>query len=435
MCRLHFKKFLFACLFISQFSYGQDTIYARRVIDLLSSASFNGRGYVNKGDSLAAAFISNEYKAMGLKSFSENYLQPFSFPINTFPGEISFKTDEKTLVAGKDYMVSASSNSIKGEFELVYLKKSNIKSASSIQKFISGQANNRFVVIDKRNFKKKEHLEYIDALKQSNLLKAKGYIQLQDGHLYWSVSNGRMPGDCPYINVSREKLPKKTKKVDVTIESRFYNKYPTQNVVAYIEGAVQPDTFLVFTAHYDHLGRMGKDVYFPGANDNASGTAMLLNLAKHFSNVTEKPYYSIAFMNFTGEEAGLLGSKYYTENPLFPLKSIKFLFNLDMVGTGKEGITVVNATAFENEFKRLTSLNDTLTMFPLIKKREEAANSDHYFFYKKGVPCFFIYSFGGSPAYHDVFDVAEAIQLRGFEKLTKLMIKYVRDVTPIKIKP
>ncbi|MEI8201586.1 MAG: M20/M25/M40 family metallo-hydrolase [Bacteroidota bacterium] len=435
MSRFHFEKILFVFLFISQFSYGQDTIYARKIIDLLSSASFSGRGYVNKGDSLAANYIANEYKTMGLKSFSKNYIQPFSFPINTFPGEISFKTDQKSLEAGKDFMVSASSNSIKGEFEVVYLKKGNIKSASSIEKFISRQANNRFVVIDKRNFKKKEHLEYIDALKQNNSLKAKGYIQINDGHLYWSVSNGRKTGDCPYIIVSREKFPKKTKKVEVEIESRFYNKYPTQNVVSWIEGAVQPDTFLVFTGHYDHLGRMGKDVYFPGANDNASGTAMLLNLAKHFSNATEKPYYSIAFMNFTGEEAGLLGSKYYTENPLFPLKSIKFLFNLDMVGTGKEGITVVNATAFENEFKRLTSLNDTLTMFPLIKKRAEAANSDHYFFYKKGVPCFFIYSFGGSPAYHDVYDVSEAIDLRGFEKLTKLMIKYVRDVSPLKPKP
>ena len=89
---------------------------------------------------------------------------------------------------------------------------------------------------------------------------------------------------------------------------------------------------------------MGKDVYFPGANDNASGVAMLLNLANYYSKKENQPKCSIAFIAFAGEEAGLLGSKYFSEHPLIPLNKMKFLVNLDLLGTGDEGMMVVNAT-------------------------------------------------------------------------------------------
>ena len=115
-----------------------------------------------------------------------------------------------------------------------------------------------------------------------------------------------------------------------------------------VKGTAQPDSFIFITAHYDHLGGMGKDTYFPGANDNASGDALLLSLAKYY--VAHPAKYSIGFILFAGEEAGLVGSKYYTENPIVPLKNIRFLINTDLAGTGDEGITVVNATEFPNEF-------------------------------------------------------------------------------------
>ncbi len=88
-------------------------------------------------------------------------------------------------------------------------------------------------------------------------------------------------------------------------------------MIATIKGTAIPDSFLVFSAHYDHLGQMGKDIYFPGANDNASGTSMLLNLAKYYSQ--NRPKYSVLFIAFGGEEAGLIGSEYYVKNPLVPL--------------------------------------------------------------------------------------------------------------------
>jgi aminopeptidase YwaD len=192
-----------------------------------------------------------------------------------------------------------------------------------------------------------------------------------------------------------------------------------------VQGSEQPDSFIVFTAHYDHLGQMGKDVYFPGANDNASGVAMLLNLAKYYSQPENKPKYSIAFIAFGAEEVGLIGSAYFTMHPLFPLARIHFLINMDILGTGDEGITVVNATLHNPEFVKLKQLNDTNQYLPLIKPRGKASISDHHFFTERGVPCFYIYTLGGIKAYHDTCDQAATLPLTEYDDLFRLL----RDFT------
>jgi Zn-dependent M28 family amino/carboxypeptidase len=182
----------------------------------------------------------------------------------------------------------------------------------------------------------------------------------------------------------------------------------------------------MFSAHYDHLGRMGKDTYFPGANDNASGCSMLLYLADYFKNHPSK--YNLVFIAFAGEEAGLIGSNYYVQNPLFPLKDIRFLVNLDIMGSGEEGITAVNATLFPKEFELLTRINKKKKYLKAIKSRGPAANSDHYFFTEAGVPAFFIYTMGSNKNYHDVFDKYENLTFSAFENIGNLIIDFVRKL-------
>ncbi|HAZ92865.1 MAG TPA: aminopeptidase, partial [Chitinophagaceae bacterium] len=134
--------------------------------------------------------------------------------------------------------------------------------------------------------------------------------------------------------------------------------------------------------------------------------------------------YSMAFIAFAGEEAGLIGSKYFTENPLVPLTSIRFLLNTDLAGTGTNGITVVNATEFPKEFAWMNQVNDENKLLVKINSRGKAANSDHYFFTEKGVPSFFFYTLGGVTAYHDIYDRAEALPLNEFEDLFKLIVLF-----------
>jgi Zn-dependent M28 family amino/carboxypeptidase len=169
---------------------------------------------------------------------------------------------------------------------------------------------------------------------------------------------------------------------------------------------------------------MGAETYFPGANDNASGTAMLLSMANYFK---ENPAdYNILFIAFAGEEAGLLGSKYFVEHPLIKLNSIAFLLNLDIMGSGEDGITVVNATLFDTEFKELQAINSEKNLLTQVKSRGPAANSDHYWFTQMGVPAFFIYTMGPNKNYHDVFDTQANLSFVEYEDITTLLVEFTK---------
>ena len=212
----------------------------------------------------------------------------------------------------------------------------------------------------------------------------------------------------------------------IDIDAELLRNYHTQNVMAYLPAKKKCAKTVVFTAHYDHLGRMGDDTYFPGANDNASGTAMLLTMAKYFK---ENPSdYNILFIAFAGEEAGLLGSKYFVENPVLKLKKIKFLVNLDIMGSGEDGVTVVNATLFEKEFALLQQINTEKSLLKVVKKRGPAANSDHYWFTLQGVPAFFVYTMGPNKNYHDVFDIYGNLSFKEYEDITTLLIEFVKEL-------
>jgi len=133
----------------------------------------------------------------------------------------------------------------------------------------------------------------------------------------------------------------------------------------------------------------------------------------------------MVFLALSAEEPGLLGSQYFTENPIFDLKTIKFLLNIDMAGNGDQGITVVNGTIYREKFDLLQHINNEFHYLKQVKIRGEACNSDHCPFYKKGVPCFFIYTMGGVSFYHDVFDRSETLPLSSFSNYFSLLSKFI----------
>lgn len=170
---------------------------------------------------------------------------------------------------------------------------------------------------------------------------------------------------------------------------------------------------------------MGNATVFPGASDNASGTAMMLYLASYFAAHPQK--YSIMFIAFSGEEAELIGSRYFTKHPVVPLKNIKFLTNIDIMGDATNGITVVNATEHPAEFAELQKINTRNKYLPVIKPRGKAANSDHYYFSEAGVPSFFLYSNGGRGFYHDVYDRPNELSLNQVDNVAKLLIDFLKE--------
>ncbi len=390
--------------------------FAKNIIADLSSEEFHGRGYVNVGDTRAADYIANLYEKLGAQKLGSSYFQDFTFGVNTFPDTVRITVDGKDLITGVDYIVDPATPSINKSYELVYCPPSGW---NTVPKLHVGR-NDVCFVFDAGKTKDKDSLKLMASyMRQANTIAP--VIRIQDTKLTWSVATELR--DRALIEVLRDRWDTTAKRIHLNIHASFKAKHTARNVVGLIPGK-NKKKFVVVTAHYDHLGRMGSSTYFPGANDNAAGTAQLLNLMKFYSQ--NQPKYSIVFIAFAAEEAGLIGSKYFVGNPLIDLKKIRFLINLDIMGTGEEGITVVNATKHKKEFGLLQKINDDKKYLVQVKARGEAANSDHYWFTQMGVPAFFMYTMGGSKAYHDVNDKIENLSFSEFEDIASLLRDFIQ---------
>lgn len=413
--------FLFASISV----YAQDKEYAKSVVSRLASPEMKGRGYVQNGDQLAAQFIYDEYEKIGLKNFKNNYFQKYTTSVNSFPGKMSVSIDGVEQVPGKDYLIYDGSASVKGTYKTMRLEIGDILNKDKLKNRMRG-AIGKFVVVDayKTEDYNQEELtlisDFIDYLKYYPDVNAAGSIVLTAGKLTWDASTAQYKRPGLTLKVDSGEIV--IKEISLDVEATFIEKHKTQNVVGYVDGE-RTDSMIVLIAHYDHLGMMGSETMFPGANDNASGIAMLLNLAKHYKTV--KPKFKTVFIAFSGEELGLLGAKYFVENPLIELNKIKFLLNFDISGTGDDGIQIVNGSIFKAQFDLISGINDRDKLLAEVKIRGEACNSDHCVFYRKNVPCFFIYTLGGIKAYHDIYDKAETLPLTEFDDYFKLVVRFI----------
>lgn len=393
-------------------------------IRMLTGASMSGRGYVDKGAEKAARFLARRLREAGVAPVTEDssYLQEYSFGVNAFPMPFLLSVNGKELRPGIDYLIDSRSNPFETEaVKVAHLDAGHVfmRNAPGVRE--KGFSANGSVVFwqNADTLIKGSFLRNMDP----DQLSAGLYLVPVKGKMTWTARTTRMAGGATVVYVQDSILPRKVRKVEARLPSKFLTSNRQYNVGGMVRGTEVPDSFIVFTAHFDHLGEMGKGTIFPGANDNASGTATVLELARYF--VQKPPRYSVLFLFFSGEEAGLLGSKHYTENPLKPLANIRFLINLDMVGECGDGATVVNATLHPEEFTRLEHLNNEARFLPKLNSRGEAANSDHYHFSEAGVPAFFIYGNGGKGHYHDVFDTAEELSLTNNQDLQILLTRFV----------
>jgi aminopeptidase YwaD len=397
--------------------------YGRELVDKLASDEFLGRGYVNNGDKIAANFIAEEFKKHGALPVGDSYFQKYNFDVNTFPGSVAVNIGDKSLKTGEDFIVNPSSGSAQGIYKLVQINEENFAEIINKREFgIKAEQSSAYVIqFDKPKDREQRKKQFL--IKQTIASLAPLFV-VNDEKFTWSV--GREALKFPIIEIKSEFLQGDSTAM-LNIENTFIKDYETQNVIGYIPAKKKckskRDKFIVFSAHYDHLGIMGETAIMNGANDNASGTAMMLTLMEYYSK--NKPEYSLLFIAFGGEEAGLIGSKFYVENPTVPLKKIKFVFNVDLMGTGSEGITVVNATEHPKEFGWLQEINEEQDLLKQVKKRGKAANSDHYWFEEAGVPSFFVYTMGGVTHYHDIKDRPETLPLTEFNDLHRLIVCFI----------
>ncbi|MCC3159942.1 M20/M25/M40 family metallo-hydrolase [Hymenobacter sp. 15J16-1T3B] len=397
----------------------QDMARARKTVTFLASPRLHGRGYVQQGERRAADYLRQRFAALGLQPLALGYFQPFTLDVNTFPGRLRLRVGRQQLRPGADFIAAPGSGPGQLRGQPIQLDTLIFTDEAAGQRFLSAPLEGRIVVLRQRDA---ERLRTLPDVFAQRVAEAAARIELVPAKLTASLAPEQ--AEQVQVQVLAARWPATPAPVELAVEARLQPAYPTQNVVGVVRGAVQPDSFVVVTAHYDHLGRMGRRAYFPGANDNASGTALLLELAAHYAQPANRPRYSVAFLAFGAEEAGLVGSRYFVAHPLLPLDRIRFLINLDLEGTGQAGATVVNGKVHEREYQLLERLNAAGGHLPALAPRGRAANSDHYPFSEAGVPAFFLYLRGTPTYYHDVFDRAETLPLSGFAGLFKLVVAY-----------
>jgi hypothetical protein len=211
----------------------------------------------------------------------------------------------------------------------------------------------------------------------------------------------------------------------------------TQNVVAILPGndPAFRGRYIVIGAHFDHLGRSAqyamdpeaKDAIRNGADDNASGTAAVLQLARMLS--INRPRHSVIFVNFSGEEEGLLGSQYFVENPPVPLDSIVTMLNFDMVGRLKNDKLFVYGTATATEFPLLVD-SANLTILPALSIQgggDGFGSSDHASFYAKNIPVLHFFT-DSHEDYHRATDDVEKINAAGEARVVDLALRAVESI-------
>lgn len=200
----------------------------------------------------------------------------------------------------------------------------------------------------------------------------------------------------------------------------------SENIWAYIEGTEKPDEVLVISAHYDHVGMKNGEVY-NGADDDGSGTVALLEIAQAFMQAKKDGYgpkRSILFLHVTGEEHGLHGSRYYSENPLYPIANTIADLNIDMIGRRDDDhkdngnyVYVIGSDRLSTDLHNINeAANKKYTNLTLDYKFNDRKDpnqfyfrSDHYNFAKKGIPIIFYFN-GVHADYHMPTDEPNKIE-------------------------
>lgn len=413
------KKILLLLLAAVAMQMGaQNLAHYKKIIKELSSTKYQGRGYAEDGANKAGKWIAKEFAKAGA---DEVVCQPFKLDINTFPGKMDVRVDGKRLIPGEDFTVREFNPSLKGEFKLYYIDMQNYNPDKIFADLETPEYKGAFVVCDFM-FTYKHHADF-NKMQSKKDCSCSGFLYTWETPLKFYKAYGETVKEKPILWVKPD-FPQNAKNIKVNMENKFLKGYECFNVIAKVEGS-RHDSCYVFTAHYDHLGKLGKKTIYPGAHDNASGTAAIITFAAHYAK--NKPEYDMYFIAFSGEDANLRGSEWYAEHPLVPLKQIKYLFNLDMIGDNNpEQYCEVSNEGMQG-FSLFEKINAEKGYFKKLDRQKLADNSDHYPFAKRNVPCVFFMNEHGDAYkyYHTIHDTWENAIFTNYEPIFKLIKDYI----------
>ncbi|MDD4604462.1 MAG: M28 family peptidase [Bacteroidales bacterium] len=422
------------------FSSDKDTIRTRLVRDVavLASDSLQGREAGTVGEWKAATYLGSQFRAIGLLpkgNEAGSFYQRFqNFQVG-FHGSTHFLVDGNALVYREDFGVTALSKNghaigllVDGSQGLVIPEK-GIDQLDS-----SGNLKGTFILIDLHVDRTLIRDTSIAAKLTPRYRMKMALERGASGVIFWNPdspwnkklfdfqSTDTMPGIAVYVNSSIAERLKQNLGALADINVRIDRKTSIYtNVIGYIDnGAIRT---IVIGAHFDHLGLKNDGRICYGADDNASGTAGMLEMARYFSTHRDT-LNNYLFIAFSAEEKGLVGSNYFIAHPTISLSEIRFMLNLDMIGRlGCAGnIVKIEAVGSSSEWRRI--IRDTQHHSFSIKRVSAALPySDHSPFYKAGIPVLF-FNTGLHEDYHTITDKLNTLNYDGMAEV----IRFAEDL-------
>ena len=397
----------------------QDLTHYKKVVKELSSARYQGRGYAKGGANKAGRYLVKEFRKAGV---DEVTCQPFTIDINTFCGDMKMWADGKKLKAGVDWSMREYSPEVHGEFPVYHLDTLNFNPDAIFADLAKPEYANCMVTCEYMfSYNHKEVFSRLQSKEAAPTVA--GFLYTWTSPIKFYKAYGDHVVDKPIVWVTPEAVDS-ISKVKLDVDNTFLKDYGLFNVIAKVEGG-RHDSCYVFTAHYDHLGNLGRRIFYAGANDNASGTAAIVTLAAHYAR--HRPQYDMYFIAFSGEDANLRGSEYFAQNPVVPLTQIKYLFNFDMIGDNNPVQYCEVSDTGMRGFAVFEQINSAKGYFKALNRGELAANSDHYPFATRGVPCIFLENEEGDafPFYHTVLDTWKNAVFDSYEPVFKLVTDFI----------
>ncbi len=478
------KQLLILCsVFLSGFLHAQSSpdITAdelKKHVYFLASDSLKGRMTGTPEAAVAAGYIRDEFVKYGLQPGAGNgYLQNYPFVAEVVAGtqntvSVTFGKIVKPLKFRSNFITAPFSGSAKAEAEVVFAGYGISSKKLHYDDYDSVDVKGKIVIIMRYHPDMANPHSEFDALSsfrtKASVAKEKGALGVvfvnsrltkveEDKFMIFQYDRAPLMKGFPIVQVKRdiidevlknsgtcldsmqEQLTKEKKphsflirdcKLAITTDIHLVEETGI-NVVGMIPGndPVLKNEFIIIGAHYDHLGfgtdgslyRGTEKLIHNGADDNASGTAGVLELAQKFASIKDSLKRSILFISFSGEELGLLGSEYFASNPTVPVDKIAAMINLDMIGRLKEDTTlIVYGTGTSSIWKGLVDSLNRFCHFAITKNDEGFGPSDHSSFYAKNIPVLFLFT-GTHADYHRPSDKADKLNYTGEETIVRFV--------------
>jgi len=478
-------------IFIADWVQDSTAIYLKQHASYLASDELEGRKPGTTGNELAAQYVARQFATIGLQPLGDNgtYFQKFEVVTELQLGKnnsLTLQQNKKktSYILDKDFRPLGFSSDTTVTAGLVfagygisapdlnYDDYSNVNVTGKIAVVLRGTPEGdsphsqfgRFAPLRYKamNARQKGAVGLIvvtpvsedssDALiklRYDNSFSSSGIPAI---HVTRAVINSWLKAhktnvDSLVVYIQRTKKPNsfEVKKLTVSLSAEIVKiKKPTNNVVAILKAPNSiPNEHLIIGAHFDHLGYGGegsgslapsKHEIHNGADDNASGTSALIEIARQLSDMKELLKRDIVFIGFSAEEMGTLGSQFYTKSPSLPLEQAITMINLDMVGRMKENKLTVQGTGTSTSWETMLQSLNADSVFSLSFVKDGFGPSDHAAFYSKNIPVLFFYT-GAHEDYHKPSDDFDKLNYEGMKNIVRFATRTVITVDTLSQKP